>query len=361
MNIIDYVKKNKEITFKEKPFNEIDNVIFSVLSYINFSDIVSKNKRNKITIENARNLYFSKYSLKEMKNNILAVKEAINLLDILSKTKRYKDLFLHSYKELTNLDQQFSALSIDINKDLVFISFEGTDQSIVGWEEDCKLAYKFPVSAQKSAIRYLNYRYIFSKSKIILGGHSKGGNLALVAGMYSSIFNRNKIIKIYNNDGPGLKDKQINSYRYKRIDNKLVTLIPNHSVVGLLLKNNGNYEVIKSNKRFIMSHDVNTWQLLDDKFIRTNLSTYSKIIENSVIKWLNKYDNKQLEIFIESIFIVIKHNNITSLTQIINDPLNIVRLLKTTNKVSEDAKNMIKDFIRTLIDLNKEYVIQKLR
>ena len=53
MNIIDYIKKYGDYSFKEKSFNEVDNAILSLLSYINFSNIVSNNNRNKIRLEDA--------------------------------------------------------------------------------------------------------------------------------------------------------------------------------------------------------------------------------------------------------------------------------------------------------------------
>ena len=50
-----------------------------------------------------------------------------------------------------------------------------------------------------------------------------------------------KIIKIYNNDGPGLLREQFESSNYDRIKDKIVLIIPSHAVVGLLLYHSDNY------------------------------------------------------------------------------------------------------------------------
>ena len=39
-NIQDYLQWRGDLTLEERPFNDVDNVILSVLSYIDFTDIV---------------------------------------------------------------------------------------------------------------------------------------------------------------------------------------------------------------------------------------------------------------------------------------------------------------------------------
>ena len=38
MDIFEYVEKNGDITFEEKEFNDIDNLVFCSISYLNLTD-----------------------------------------------------------------------------------------------------------------------------------------------------------------------------------------------------------------------------------------------------------------------------------------------------------------------------------
>ena len=209
MNLYSYIDKYGCYTFDEVSFNEVDNAVFSALSYINFDGIVSPNRFSPVTISMAADMYFQKYTGKE--KNILSIREAVKMLRYMKNTRRYRDLRLYNYIYEESADEQFSALTIEINNKLVFVSYEGTDHLVSGWKEDFMMSYMFPVSSQRRAIDYINKHFFFRRKNIILGGHSKGGNLAMVAAMDANFLVKDKIIKVYNNDGPGLLEEQFNS------------------------------------------------------------------------------------------------------------------------------------------------------
>ena len=300
MSIFDYINKYGDYSFEDKEFNEIDNVILSVLSYIDFDGVVFNNKNNKKCIEEVGNTYFKIHYKKE--KNITGVRNAIDIFKNIYNKKRYSNLLLYNYIYIGDDSQQFSAISIDINDNITYISFEGTDHLISGWEEDFKMAYMFPVMAQKNAIRYINKYFTISNKKLILGGHSKGGNLALVAGMCCNFFVRKRIINIYSNDGPGLRKIELESNKYKKIEDKLIHIIPNYSIVGMLLRQGNNNRVIYSNKRSIFAHAVVSWEVNDDRFKDSELSDFSKILYAGVIGWLDKYSYEDRERFVKSLF-----------------------------------------------------------
>lgn len=356
MNIFDYVDKSKDYTFKDKDFNEVDNVIFSTLAYIDYNFIVSLNKRNKITLGEAAYKYFSSFDKKKNKLNIIATKEAIKLLDKVKDTIRYKDILMYSYRYIGNEDSQFSAITFEINKDLCYVAFEGTDQLISGWKEDCKLAYMFPVESHKYAIKYLNHNFLFSNKKIMVGGHSKGGNLALVSSMYCNYFVRNKITNIYNNDGPGLRKAQIESKKYELIKDKLISIIPQFSIVGLLLRHDENYTVIHSVRMGAIAHCTSYWKVENDHFVRDQLSKFSKVLDDGIIRWLDKYDDEKRERFVNSIFKTIEENNIKSIVQIKRNKKLILKILKSSKSLDPIVTDMIKDLIKIINKTNKEYL-----
>ena len=60
MNIYDYLDNFGMYTFEEKPINLVDKVIFSFLSYADFSNIV---KHKKITIKDAGRMHLGLHKL----------------------------------------------------------------------------------------------------------------------------------------------------------------------------------------------------------------------------------------------------------------------------------------------------------
>lgn len=359
MNIFSYIDRYSNFTFEEKEFNEIDNIIFSSLSYIDLENYVSPNATNKKKIGDVGERYISNYSKKEKK--ILAKKNAIKVLRYIKDTIRYKDLLLYNYCYIGDSEQQFSALTIEVNKKLVYISYEGTDQLISGWKEDFMMAYKFPVLSQKHAIDYINSKFTLSNKKIILGGHSKGGNLALVAGMYSNYFVRKRIINIYNNDGPGLIKDQFESKNYQNIIDKLIHIVPNYSVFGLLLRHTDNYIVIRSTRKSIYAHDYTSWVTDNNKFQRSELSTYSQIVESGVLKWLNKYNYEKREKFVGSLFKIFDELKIVSLIDLYSNKKLIFNLILKSRYIDEETKKMLKDFVHIILKNIKDVKIEELQ
>ena len=354
MDIFGYADRFGKYTFEEISFNEVDNVIFSTLAYVNYDTILTKT--NAMRLEDVSNEYF----LNNKSNffDIMAIRHAVKLLKKVSKTNRYKNIIMNNYEYIGTESSQFSAITFHINDKLCYVAFEGTDQLITGWKEDCKMAYQFPVEAHKYAIKYLNENYTFFNKKIIVGGHSKGGNLALVSSMNANIFVRMKIKKIYNNDGQGLRESELCSNKYKRIKKKYIHIIPNYSVVGLLLRHYKDYKVIKSNKRGLTSHCTSYWMISDDHFINDELSNFSKMVEQGVEKWLDKYNYEQIEQFIDSVFKILEENNVTSLIQLKKEIKLIFKILKSTKNVDPIVSEMLKDLIDILIDIIGENIFE---
>ena len=95
MNLISYIDKYGDKTFNDMSFNEVDNAIFASLSYVSFIGIVSSTKRNKITIREASDKYFTIHPGKQ--RYVLAVKQAVKMLKNMADTKRYGNLYLYNY------------------------------------------------------------------------------------------------------------------------------------------------------------------------------------------------------------------------------------------------------------------------
>ena len=359
MNLFSFIDKYGNYTFDEVAFTEVDNIIMSMLSYLDLEGIVSSNRVNKRTIQEVGDNFFRTYS-KEQKN-IISIKNAIKVFRYIKDTKRYKDLLLYNYVYKTSGDSQFGALTIELNKKLVYVSFEGTDHLIGGWKEDFMLSYMFPVMSQKRAINYVNRNFLMSGKKIILGGHSKGGNLALVAGMYANIFVRKKIVKIYNNDGPGLLLDQIESKNYLRILSKLVHMIPNYSIVGIMMRHGDDMEVVRSFRKSAYSHDPTTWVVNDLAFERSKLSTFSEFFDKRLLEWLMKYDKKQRKSFFEGLFMIFERVKIDSLIDIMDNKKLVLKVLSESKELDNETKTILRELIFMIFDCFKDASLEDIR
>lgn len=352
-NIINYVKNYGSKSFDEVGLNDIDFLVFSSLSYVPFNNIFLDSA--KYSLGQLHKMFFSNTSDKENKNNIIALRKSIELFNLVGSSKRYSDIKLYNYEYIYSDDTQFCALMLELSKNLIFVSFEGTDQLISGWEEDFKLSYKFPVPAQKYAISYLNRHCSFNFSKIILGGHSKGGNLALVASMYCHFWIRSRIIKVINFDGPGLLLKQLKSRKYKKIYDRYYHIIPSFSLIGLVLYHSDNYYVVDTYEKSIFAHDFMTWKIEDTNFKFTKLSYFSKTFSLAVLKWLEGYSDLEKEKFVTSLFDVCRRAGIDDLLDIKSDMLGgILSIVKETKNIDGKTSEMIKEFFSFVFDYFKD-------
>ena len=341
-DIHEYVKNYGKYTFLEKEFNEVDNVIFSLLSYVDFFNIIPMMQQGSITLKNASKKFYSKHDKKDIDRQILPVREAWYLLGELAEAKRYKDLELLNYEYNVTFDMQFGALCVKLPDKSMYVSYEGTDNYVSGWKEDFMMSYVFPTNAQIEAVNYLNKVVGLFSHKIYVGGHSKGGNLAVIAATYCKRRVFRKIVNVYCNDGPGVRVEQLVSKKYNKMSSKLIQIVPRESFVGMLLYHQENYTVINSYKRYFLQHDALNWMIEDDHFVRCELSEFSKKIEKSILLWLKKYNDKEKEELVNVLFNILSKAEIDDLTTIKQAKItSILKILKEMKNISKEHRNIL--------------------
>jgi hypothetical protein len=341
-NIFNYVEKYGDKMFKEKEFNELDNIIFSFLAYLDFTDTDINNIKNP-TLELIGKQYLKKYKLKQISKYGFSEKDAYKLLEKVYQKKRYKDIILDDY--IYNIENtQFSALTFKISKKLIYISFEGTGHLMKAWKESLSLLSTFPVVSHYQAIEYANKHIKLLGPKVIIGGHSKGGNLALIASMYIKKYKKIKIKKIYNNDGPGLRTKQYNSLKYKLLKRKYTHIVPTNSMIGIMLKND-KYKVVKTNAISFFSHTMSRWRINDDKILEGALDRKHKKLEKNMVEWLILHDDEEKKSMIKSIFDLLDKCKISDTMTLIKLK-NIIKLIKELKNVDLQTKNLAIDLLK---------------
>ena len=340
MNIIEYIRKNKDFLFDEKEFNEVDNIILSILSYLNFSGLLTE--KSKIKIVGGK--YLEKYTYKEISKLGLPQKDAYNILKEVVKTERYGNIDITDYIYIGTKEEQFSAVTFKIRKDLIYVAFEGTDNLMSGWKEDFQLAYMYPVPSQTHAIEYLNKTIRYFGPNIIVGGHSKGGTLALTSAMEVNRFKQEKIMKIYNCDGPGLRRREFTSKKYERIKDKYIHLVPQNSVIGMMLRNE-NYKVTETSRKTILSHYPISWIVEDNNFKETQLKDKSKELEKNVIEWLDNHNDFERKIMIDNVFKIFETCEIED-TRNLKKIKYIIKVINEVRNIDEQTKELAIDFIK---------------
>lgn len=340
-NLFNYIEKYGDVAFTDKAFNDIDNLVFSQLAYLDFTN--TKINSGKYTLQYIGLEYLGKNKYQDIRKLGIAQRDAYELLKAVIEKRRYQDIILSDYVYNTSRDKQFSAITFQISSKLKYICFEGTDELVSGWKEDGELACFFPVPSHIDAIKYVNRNVKLFGANVIIGGHSKGGNLALVSGMLMRKYKKFKVMKIYSNDGPGLRKREFESREYKQIKKKYVHIVPHSSIVGVLLRNDG-YYVIQSSKHNIFSHAITTWLVDDDKLIPSNLSDKSIRLEKSIISWLDKHDDEQRIRIINSLFKILEDADITVLMNA-TKVKNMIKIIHNIKNIDKQTKELIKDLL----------------
>jgi hypothetical protein len=332
----DYLKKYRDITFAEEKLNDIDIAIFTQLTYIDYIEgfNTTLNEYLETSLKN-KNL---------LKNNIKK-EDLIESIKLIIDSNRYKDILIKNPTYILKKDEQFGAFTLILSDNTKIICFEGTDHNMVGWEEDFKLSYQFPVPAQTDAIKYLNDNISLFDKNVIVCGHSKGGNLALVGSMFTSIFKRNKIKQIYSFDGPGLRKREIESKRFKKTEKKYKHFICNQSMIGLLLRHTNKHMVIKSSKRGMLAHSLYYWQINDKYFLISELSESSKKFDNNVLKWLEGHNDEERKKLVNNMFKAFNNLGIERITDSIKLK-NTIKIVKEMKNLDESSKDLLVDFIK---------------
>lgn len=110
------------------------------------------------------------------------------------------------------------------------------------------MAYRAPVEAQALAARYLAAAGADSRlpETLLVGGHSKGGNLAEYAALTAAPEVQQRIARLYNHDGPGFKAGLFTAADYEPLAGRMTKQVPADSMVGILMESFMPVEVVQA-------------------------------------------------------------------------------------------------------------------
>lgn len=347
-NIIDYVKWRGDITFDVDPFNFIDSLILSEISYIPFENILDDNIQGE-TISELGKKFLEKVDKDFKIGLILPEKELKEIFKLASISKRFKNIILKNYVSKISKDEekQFCGITFLIDKKVTCIAYRGTDDTIVGWKEDFNMSFNTPIPAQKEAVEYLN-KYGIKAKKLYVCGHSKGGNLASYAALFADENVKDKIIEVHSFDGPGFRSDFIDKITDEDIKNKTIKFLPQASVIGMIFDPIGKCVFLKSAAKGFYQHDAFNWQVLGNKFITVpKLDKSSTDAHDLINNWTKSMSNEERSEFVEALFKLITVNETATLTDIASDKFKfILGVLKSDGKTKKVFLSAINRLIK---------------
>lgn len=350
-NIEDYIKWRGDLPFEQSPFCRVDALVLCQISYLNFDrllpdyDFGVEMKLSELAeiFENSRD--FKKRS----ETGLLINRKTAPFFLQVARTRRFENIRITGYVSKIDLtiEEQFAAASYKLPDRTNFICFRGTDDSIVGWKEDFNLATEKEVPAQKDAVEYLEKVAKNLKGKIRIGGHSKGGNLAMYASAVVDKKISERILCIYNNDGPGFYEARVKSPEFVRIAEKVESCYPQFSIVGMLFQHIGKQIFVESDEIGVMQHDPFSWHIMGKDFVILENNDYgSKFFHNTFNEWISKLEPARREIFVDTVFKIIESTDAKTNTELeLNFARNSVKVLKAINKLDPEMRKICKETV----------------
>lgn len=347
-NVFDYLTWRNDLTFSAVPCCAVDTLICSCLSYLRLQPAFAA--QNMLCVQTASEIF--KQTRPE--NIHYRVNEDLQLLYKMAEGNRYGKVILCAYIDHLNpsMEKQFSALTCLLEDDVMLITYRGTDNTLVGWKEDFNMTFLDAIPSQKEAVQYLEaMAAAYPKRRIILCGHSKGGNLAVYAGAFCTTAVQRRILQVYNHDGPGFSAETLKTAGYRSIAQRIETFVPQSSIVGMLMEHEEHYTVISSTQISLWQHDPYSWEVLGPDFVRLNNVDRQSIILDSTIKhWIGELDRSQREAFTDAVFQILSNTNAASFKEMNENRMRSTALiLKALNRTDRQTKRMLSDITLKLM------------
>lgn len=352
-SIIDYIKKYGEYSIDDMPFNEVDSLILCQLSYLKYDGMVPPlhGKEPFVTLPEIFEMdeYDNLFEDRRFEENNRKLFEAA------AQSTRFSSMLLGNYVSMTDTswELQFSAMTFTFENGTFYLAYRGTDETIIGWKEDCNMALITPVPAQEKAMQYLNLIAEISSGNFYIGGHSKGGNLAVYAASTCLPLISERIITIYNHDGPGFKKGTVTeSEGFKMISGKIKKYMPHSSIIGMLMESDEPTEIIECKSFGILQHDPFNWIVDGDSFVRVDsLYKHVSLQDETVNQWINEMTDEERKIFVDELYNVITANGATTLIDIMDDFLsNSKAMKKAFDELDPKTRDIIKIILMNLQD-----------
>lgn len=351
--VLDFLKEYGRYSFREMAMTEVDSLALCQLSYLKFDGMVPGVKENgsSVTLKSLR----EHPDYEKLFADVRYEQENRALVEGMLAGKRFRNLKLNCYVNFIEKEweTQFSAITFILSDGTVYVAFRGTDETIVGWKEDFNMAFLSPVPGQAYSVEYLNTVASRILCPFYVGGHSKGGNLAVYSAMNCRPEIQERIVGIYSLDGPGFRPEVLEKCNYGRIADRVRKILPHSSLVGMLFESNQNYQVVESRTFGLAQHDPYTWLVEGDHLRHVDeLCERRKRSDDTLNKWILSLDEEQLRTFVDTLYQVIsasRADNLIELTAEWKKSMN--RIVTALREVDEETTEVLTTVIKALFEI----------
>lgn len=349
-NMIDYVKSNLK-TIAENPLNEVDSLILSQISYIHLDGIVpSLEEGNTVRLQEL--LQAERFS--PMFHMLWDQHSNYSLLFTLAASPRFRNIRLCFFVNDMDcdLEKQFAAVTFHLDDGSFYLAFRGTDATIIGWKEDFNLIFSSPVPSQEAAVRYVTQVAEKTAAPLHIGGHSKGGNLAVYASVLCDAAIQDRIVSIHSHDGPGFPSTFFQSTSYAAVQQRIYKTVPQNSLFGMLLEHQENFRVIESSRHSgIMQHDPFSWIVEKNDFHYLDQSpSHAFSLSRSLNRWLDSLDQQKRECFVETLFQVIQASGATTFAELRSSwQQRFPAMLLAAKNIDSETRNYVIKTLQSLV------------
>ena len=349
-NIMDYISWRGDLSFAQSPFNEVDNLILACFSYVNLDGIPAVSGKKGIELKKLVKEFKKLHTIKELEADKSFIRLAPFMMFEMAESVRFGNCVIRNYVNeiVTEAEQQFSAVEIVLDDGTSYISFRGTDDTIIGWKEDFNLSTGV-VPAQERAVEYMQRISDKAYGMLRVGGHSKGGNLAI----YGSVMCKSahdKILEIYSNDGPGFSKEFQESPETAEMMPKIIRIIPEYSIIGTLLEHEKQPIIVASTSRGLLQHDGFSWEVQGPGLVRRDSlnKTALRFIE-ILHKWIDGMDTEQKRLLIEDLFATLQASGCENLSEVQSGGIkSLAAMVKRLDKFAPESRGMMQELLTAI-------------
>ena len=366
-NILDYLSWRGDLTLAQSPFNEVDNLILAELSFVNFTGIVpGPGEGEGVPLHAAAEAFFRIHEGGDMGMGVLVPDEIPTLLKRMAECPRFREMKVNCFCDHLDVRkaEQFAAVTVELGDGSVYLSFRGTDDTIAGWKEDFLLGCQPEVPAQKKAVEYVKaVAGQYPRRKLMLGGHSKGGNLAVYGGIFVPLAIQRRISAVWSNDGPGFYGAVLETPQHARLEGRVHSIVPKSSVVGMLLEHEESYTVVDSDQVGLLQHDGFSWQVLGTGFVTLReVSRQGRRNDLALKEWVRRLPVDQREKFVDGLFEVLTASGATTLTDLKEDGFRAAgAMVRAMKDMEKDTRDALFNAIATLFRSNLQAAVEEAR
>ena len=345
-DLFEYISWRGDLLFSAVPFTPVDALLFSCLAYLRLDGLVPETPEAAIPLPEVAELFLA---LPDAEKRV-RVKNDLTLLRAAASAPRYRSTRLTFYRSIfiPEEETQFAAVTFLPEDGSAFLAFRGTDYSLVGWKEDFNMSFQDSIPAQREALSYTISLGASFTGPLRLGGHSKGGNLAVYAGAKSPLGVQNRILAVYSLDGPGFTSSLMGNSGYLRLVPRIRTFIPESSVIGILLEHEEPYAVIRSRQVSILQHEPYSWQIMagDFLYLQEN-STGSQLAQGTVRNWIADMTPQERSEFVDALFELLSAGGAEQVGELLH-PKSVVAFFRALKKNPRTQRLLTSEMVQLL-------------